>query len=171
MIIRHENGRYNTIADVALETIVPTGNDVIYVTRLNRKYNWVAGSTALADNNYVIEQLSVSALGRWLATTIEDIHNASTWIPALNNGQFATVFVEMPDVSISSVNLVAILNEYTLEQGIYTWRTVVGDGLVKIVVQNNTGHNIPAFFATIRVIEVVRGTPFNDGFSLGFEDE
>ena len=66
-LVRHEVQRYPTPAALAAETVVPTNNDEVHVESLNRRFNWLEGSSSIADNTYVIEQTSQSANGRWVA--------------------------------------------------------------------------------------------------------
>lgn len=168
MIIRHEKGRYSTAEELISETLLPTNNDVVYIQALNREFHWVAGNQLTADNIYLIEQLSVSLQGRWQATSIEGKYNGTAYVEQLAEGQLLVLDIEVEGVLISSGNIVAITNANMLTDGLLiTSKEVIADGLVRIVLRNNSATTINDFTINVAVIEVIRGE-FNVDFSSDF---
>lgn len=168
MVIRHEKGRYSTAEELINETLAPTNNDFVYVKTLNREFHWVEGNQLIADSIYLIEQLSVSLLGRWQATTVEGKYYGASYVEKLDNGHVFALNISVEGVLISSGNIVAITNANTLPNGLLiTSKEVIADGIVRIVLRNNAGITINALTINVAVIEVIRGE-FNTDFGIDF---
>lgn len=168
MVIRHEKGRYSTAEELINEILAPTNNDFVYVEALNREFHWVAGNQLIADNIYLIEQLSVSLLGRWQATTVEGKYYGTSYVEKLGDSQALVLDLSVEGVLISSGNIVAITNANTLPNGLLiTSKEVIADGIVRIVLRNNAGVTINALTINVAVIEVIRGE-FSTDFGIDF---
>ena len=152
-IVRHEKQQYATPAALVAEVVAPTINDSVYVESLRRTFDWIEGSSATADNVYVIDQTTETANGRWMASSVADVLTGTANTDALANGQISVVDVTVTGASPSKANLIAITNADTFATNVFiTSKEVVGTNTVRITVENQSGSSIAAFAVNVSVL-------------------
>lgn len=153
-VLRHEKQQYATPAALTAEVIVPTANDTIYVESLKRTFDWIEGSTATADDLYVIDQTSETANGRWIASSVANVYTGSGNTDALENGQMSVVDVTVTGASASKANLIALTNAGTFPANtLAVSKEVVAANTVRVVIENQSGGAIASFAINVTVLE------------------
>jgi hypothetical protein len=156
MITRHEEQRYATPAAIVAETIIPDANDVIFVASLKRPFRWIAGSSATADNSFVIDQTTQTSNGRWEASSIANVYTGSGTTDALDNGQTSNITVTVTGATTSNADVIKITNADVLGALGLTVisKDVTGTNTVAISVLNETGSDgIAATAVNVAVLE------------------
>lgn len=152
-ILRHEKQQYATPAALVAEVVAPTINDSVYIESLKRTFDWIEGSTATADNIYVINQTSETANGRWIASSVAEVLSGTANTDALANGQVGVLDVTVTGASPSKANLIAITNADTFAANVFiTSKEVVAADTVRITVENQSGNSIAAFAVNVSVL-------------------
>ena len=158
-VIRHESQQYATPAALAAENVVPTLNDEVHVESLNRRFNWLEGSTSTADDKYVIEQVSESANGRWVATAVEGavVYTGSATTDDIPNGSTSVVKVAMTGAGtllVASGAAIAVTNGSAIPANVFVESTLIkGDNSIEITVVNESGVTVPAFLVELKAID------------------
>ena len=153
-IIRHEKQEYGTAALVVAETLAPQANDAIYVEALTRTFDWIQGSAAVADNNYVIDQTSATASGRWIATSsAKATYTGTVNTDAMANGQTSVINATIAGVLTTDKNVVMVTNAGTFPTDVIVTSTeVTAANTVKVVVENQSGAATAAFAVNLTVL-------------------
>ena len=152
-VLRHEKQQYATPAALVAEVIAPTINDSVYIESLRRTFDWIEGSSATADNVYVIDQTSETANGRWMASSVADVLTGTANTDAMANGQISVVDVTVTGATPSKANLIAITNADTFASNVFvTSKEVVAAGTVRLTVENQSGTTIAAFAVNVSVL-------------------
>ena len=158
-VIRHESQQYATPAALAAETVTPTLNDEVHVESLNRRFNWLEGSTSTANDKYVIEQTSESANGRWVATAVEGavVYTGSATTDDIPNGSTSVVKVAMTGAGtllVASGAAIAVTNGSAIPANVFVESTIIkGDNSIEITVVNESGVTVPAFLVELKAID------------------
>jgi len=153
-VLRHEKQQYATPAALTAEVIVPTANDSVYVESLKRTFDWIEGSTATADDLYVIDQTSETANGRWIASSVANVYTGTGNTDALENGQMSVVDITVTGASASKANLIALTNANTFPANtLVVSKEVVAADTVRVVVENQSGAAVAAFAINATVLE------------------
>lgn len=153
-VIRHEKQQYATPLALTNEVLAPTNNDTVYIESLKRTFDWIEGSTATADNNYVISQTSEAANGRWIASTVASVYTGTGNTDALDNGQSSVVDITIADVTPSKANLIVVSNFATFPSNLFVVsKEVVADETIRVVVENQSGGSVASFAVNITVLE------------------
>ena len=153
-VLRHEKQQYATPAALTAEVIVPTANDSVYVESLKRTFDWIEGSTATADDLYVIDQTSETANGRWIASSVANVYTGTGNTDALENGQMSVVDITVTGASASKANLIALTNANTFPANtLVVSKEVVAADTVRVVVENQSGAAVAAFAINATVFE------------------
>jgi hypothetical protein len=153
-VLRHEKQQYATPAALTAEVIVPTANDSVYVESLKRTFDWIEGSTATADDLYVIDQTSETANGRWVASSVANVYTGTGNTDALENGQMSVVDITVTGASASKANLIALTNAGTFPANtLVISKEVVAADTVRVVVENQSGAAVAAFAINATVLE------------------
>lgn len=159
MLVRHEVQQVANAAALAALTIVPTNNDEVHVEDLNRRFNWLEGSTTTADNLYVIEQTSESANGRWAATAVEGAKvftgSASTdTIPNGNTAVFTVMLSGSGTLLANSGAALGITNGGTFPTNVFLDSIVLtADNTAQVTVVNESGLDVAAFTVAVKAID------------------
>ncbi|GHA66161.1 hypothetical protein GCM10009007_03270 [Formosimonas limnophila] len=169
-ILRHESQQYPNPAALTAETIVPTANDEVHIESLNRRFNWLEGSSTSADNLYVIEQTSESANGRWAATAVEGakVFTGSASTGAIPNGNTAVFTVSLTGsgtLLADSGAALGITNGGAFPTNVFLDSLVLtADNTVQVTVVNESGVDVPAFTVEVKAIDytgvATAGTPY-----------
>ena len=158
-LVRHEVQQVANAAALAALTIVPTNNDEVHVESLNRRFNWLEGSTSTADDKYVIEQTSESANGRWVATAVEGavVYTGSATTDDIPNGSTSVVKVAMTGAGtllVASGAAIAVTNGSAIPANVFVESTIIkGDNSIEITVVNESGVTVPAFLVELKAID------------------
>ena len=160
-LVRHEVQQYPNPAALAAETVVPTNNDEAHIESLNRRFNWLEGSQAVADNKYVIDQTSQTANGRWAATAVEGakVFTGSVSTGAIPNGNTAVVTVSLADGASSTLlansgAALGITNGGTFPTNVFLDSIVLtADNTAQITVVNESGNDVAAFNVDVKAID------------------
>lgn len=113
-ILRTEEQHYSTVADLQAETIVPALNDVVFLRDLWRAFRWKAGDTTAEDGQYVVNQVSETLNGRWVAATVSTAYTGTASSDAIPVGQVSEFTVTVTGVSLATPTLLAVTNANTL---------------------------------------------------------
>lgn len=169
-IIRHEVQQYANPAALVAELNQPTNNDEVHIESLNRRFNWLEGSSTAADDVYVIDQTSETANGRWAATAVAGakVFTGSARTGAIPNGNTAVFDVTLDD-GASSVLLadsgaaLGITNGGTFPTNVFLDSIVLtADNTVQVTVVNESGVEVPAFTVDVKAIDYT-GAAFAGG--------
>ena len=169
-IIRHEVQQYANPAALVAEVNQPTNNDEVHIESLNRRFNWLEGSSTAADDVYVIDQTSETANGRWAATAVAGakVFTGSARTGAIPNGNTAVFDVTLDD-GASSVLLadsgaaLGITNGGTFPTNVFLDSIVLtADNTVQVTVVNESGVDVPAFTVDVKAIDYT-GAAFAGG--------
>ena len=150
-LVRHEVQQYPNPAALAAETVVPTNNDEAHIESLNRRFNWLEGSQAVADNKYVIDQTSQTANGRWAATAVEGakVFTGTGNTGVIPNGNTSVFTVALADgassvLATTSGAALGITNGGAFPTNVF---------LDSITVRNESGVEVPAFNVDVKAID------------------
>ena len=158
-LVRHEVQQYPTPAALAAETVVPTNNDEVHVESLNRRFNWLEGSSSVADNQYIIEQTSESANGRWAATAVEGakVFTGTGATGAIPNGNTAVFTVTLSGTGALAANsgaALGITNGGTFPANVFLDSIVLtADNTVQLTVVNESGADVAGFNVDVKAID------------------
>lgn len=158
-LVRHEVQQVANAAALAALTIVPTNNDEVHVEDLNRRFNWLEGSTTVADNLYVIEQTSESANGRWAATAVEGAKvftgtGATGAIPNGNTAVFEVSLTGSGTLAVDSGAALGITNGGSFPENVFLDSIVLtADNTVRVTIINESGNDVAAFSVAVKAID------------------
>ena len=158
-LVRHEVQQVTNAVALAALTIVPTNNDEVHVEDLNRRFNWLEGSTTVADNLYVIEQTSESANGRWAATAVEGAKvftgtGATGNIPNGNTSVFTVTLSGTGTLAANSGAALGITNGSVFPANVFLDSIVLtADNTVQVTVVNESGNDVAAFSVAVKAID------------------
>lgn len=160
-LVRHESQQYANPAALTAETVVPTANDEVHIESLNRRFNWLEGSIAKADNKYVIDQTSETANGRWAATAVEGakVFTGSVSTGAIPNGNTAVITVSLTDGASSTLlansgAALGITNGGTFPKNVFLDSIVLtADNTAQVTVVNESGNDVAAFSVDVKAID------------------
>lgn len=158
-LVRHEVQQVTNAVALAALTIVPTNNDEVHVEDLNRRFNWLEGSTTVADNLYVIEQTSESANGRWAATAVEGAKvftgtGATGNIPNGNTSVFTVTLSGTGTLAANSGAALGITNGSVFPANVFLDSIVLtADNTVQATVVNESGNDVAAFSVAVKAID------------------
>ena len=158
-IIRHESQQYNTVALLRAETVTPTLNDEVHVEELNRRFNWLEGTSSSDDGKYVIDQVSETANGRWVATAVEGavIYTGSAATGVIPNGSTSVFEVTMTGAGtllVASGAAIAVTNGSVIPTNVFVESTIIkGNNSIEITVVNESGVTVPAFLVELKAID------------------
>ena len=169
-IIRHEVQQYANPAALVAEVNQPTNNDEVHIESLNRRFNWLEGSSTAADDVYVIDQTSETANGRWAATAVTGakVFTGSATTGAIPNGNTAVFNVTLDDGAASvlladSGAALGITNGGTFPTNVFLDSIVLtADNTVQVTVVNESGVDVPAFTVDVKAIDYT-GAAFAGG--------
>ena len=169
-IIRHEVQQYANPAALVAEVNQPTNNDEVHIESLNRRFNWLEGSSTAADDVYVIDQTSETANGRWAATAVAGakVFTGSATTGAIPNGNTAVFDVTLDDGAASvlladSGAALGITNGGTFPTNVFLDSIVLtADNTVQVTVVNESGVDVPAFTVDVKAIDYT-GAAFAGG--------
>ena len=169
-IIRHEVQQYANPAALVAEVNQPTNNDEVHIESLNRRFNWLEGSSTAADDVYVIDQTSETANGRWAATAVAGakVFTGSARTGAIPNGNTAVFNVTLDDGAVSvlladSGAALGITNGGTFPTNVFLDSIVLtADNTVQVTVVNESGVDVPAFTVDVKAIDYT-GAAFAGG--------
>ena len=169
-IIRHEVQQYANPAALVAEVNKPTNNDEVHIESLNRRFNWLEGSSTVADDVYVIDQTSETANGRWAATAVAGakVFTGSATTGAIPNGNTAVFNVTLADGAVSvlladSGAALGITNGGTFPTNVFLDSIVLtADNTVQVTVVNESGVDVPAFTVDVKAIDYT-GAAFAGG--------
>ena len=169
-IIRHEVQQYANPAALVAEVNKPTNNDEVHIESLNRRFNWLEGSSTVADDVYVIDQTSETANGRWAATAVAGakVFTGSATTGAIPNGNTAVFNVTLADGAVSvlladSGAALGITNGGTFPTNVFLDSIVLTtDNTVQVTVVNESGVDVPAFTVDVKAIDYT-GAAFAGG--------
>ena len=168
--IRHEVQQYANPAALVAEVNKPTNNDEVHIESLNRRFNWLEGSSTVADDVYVIDQTSETANGRWAATAVTGakVFTGSATTGAIPNGNTAVFNVTLDDGAASvlladSGAALGITNGGTFPTNVFLDSIVLtADNTVQVTVVNESGVDVPAFTVDVKAIDYT-GAAFAGG--------
>ena len=158
-IIRHESQQYDTVALLRAETVAPTLNDEVHVEELNRRFNWLEGTSSSDDGKYVIDQVSETANGRWVATAVEGavIYTGSAATGVIPNGSTSVFEVTMTGAGtllVASGAAIAVTNGSVIPTNVFVESTIIkGNNSIEITVVNESGVTVPAFLVELKAID------------------
>ena len=160
-LVRHESQQYANPAALTAETVTPTANDEVHVESLNRRFNWLEGSSATADDKYVIDQTNQTANGRWAATAVEGakVFTGSVSTGAIPNGNTAVVTVALTDGASSTLlatsgAALGITNGGTFPTNVFLDSIVLtADNTAQVTVVNESGNDVAAFNVDVKAID------------------
>lgn len=160
-LVRHESQQYATPAALTAETVTPTANDEVHVESLNRRFNWLEGSIAKADDKYVIDQTSETANGRWAATAVEGakVFTGSVSTGAIPNGNTAVVTVALTDGASSTLlatsgAALGVSNGGAFPTNVFLDSIVLtADNTAQVTVVNESGNDVAAFSVDVKAID------------------
>ena len=171
-LVRHEVQQYPNPAALTAETVVPTNNDEAHIESLNRRFNWLEGSQAVADNKYVIDQTSQTANGRWAATAVEGakVFTGTGNTGVIPNGNTSVFTVALADgassvLATTSGAALGITNGGAFPTNVFLDSIVLtADNTAQLTVRNESGVEVPAFNVDVKAIDytgvAVAGTPY-----------
>ena len=177
-IIRHEAQQYANPAALVAEVNQPTNNDEVHIESLNRRFNWLEGSSTAADDVYVIDQTSETANGRWAATAVvgAKVFTGSATTGAIPNGNTAVFNVTLADGAASvlladSGAALGITNGGTFPTNVFLDSIVLtADNTVQVTVVNESGVDVPAFTVDVKAIDYT-GAAFAGGGAVAKKTE
>ena len=160
-LVRHESQQYANPAALTAETVTPTANDEVHIESLNRRFNWLEGSSATADDKYVIDQTNQTANGRWAATAVEGakVFTGSVSTGAIPNGNTAVVTVALTDGASSTLlatsgAALGITNGGTFPTNVFLDSIVLtADNTAQVAVVNESGNDVAAFNVDVKAID------------------
>ena len=160
-LVRHEVQQYPNPAALAAETVVPTNNDETHIESLNRRFNWLEGSQAVADNKYVIDQTSQTANGRWAATAVEGakVFTGTGNTGVIPNGNTSVFTVALADgassvLATTSGAALGITNGGAFPTNVFLDSIVLtADNTAQLTVRNESGVAVPAFNVDVKAID------------------
>lgn len=153
-ILRHEKQQYLTPAALVAETVVPTKNDSVYIESLQKTFDWIEGSTATADNVYVIDQTSETANGRWVASHVANVYTGTGTTDAMANGQIDVLDITVTGATPAKANLIAVTNADTFVANVFvTSKEVIAANTVRVTLENQSGDPVAAFAVNVTVLE------------------
>ena len=160
-LVRHEVQQYPNPAALAAETVVPTNNDEAHIESLNRRFNWLEGSQAVADNKYVIDQTSQTANGRWAATAVEGakVFTGTGNTGVIPNGNTSVFTVALADgassvLATTSGAALGITNGGAFPTNVFLDSIVLtADNTAQITVVNESGNDVAAFNVDVKAID------------------
>ena len=160
-LVRHEVQQYLNPAALAAETVVPTNNDEAHIESLNRRFNWLEGSQAVADNKYVIDQTSQTANGRWAATAVEGakVFTGTGNTGVIPNGNTSVFTVALADgassvLATTSGAALGITNGGAFPTNVFLDSIVLtADNTAQLTVRNESGVEVPAFNVDVKAID------------------
>jgi len=158
-LLRHESQQYNTVALLQAETMPPTPNDEVHIEALNRRFNWLEGSTAVEDGLYVIDQVSETANGRWVATAVEGakVYTGSAMTGNIGNGQSSVIYVTVTGpatLTAASGAAVGVINGVTFPKDVFVEAiTITNDNTVQVEVVNQSGIAVTSFSVELKAID------------------
>ena len=169
-IIRHEVQQYANPAALVAEVNKPTNNDEVHIESLNRRFNWLEGSSTVADDVYVIDQTSETANGRWAATAVAGakVFTGSASTGAIPNGNTAVFDVTLNDGAASvlladSGAALGITNGGSFPTNVFLDSIVLTtNNTVQVTVVNESGVDVPAFTVDVKAIDYT-GAAFAGG--------
>lgn len=159
-LVRHESQQYANPAALKAETVTPTANDEVHIESLNRRFNWLEGSTATSDDKYVIDQANQTANGRWAATAVEgaNVFTGSVSTGAIPNGNTAVITVSLADGASSTLlansgAALGITNGGKFPKNVFLDSIVLtADNTAQITVVNESGNDVAAFDVDVKAI-------------------
>ena len=177
-IIRHEAQQYANPAALVAEVNQPTNNDEVHIESLNRRFNWLEGSSTAADDVYVIDQTSETANGRWAATAVAGakVFTGSATTGAIPNGNTAVFDVTLDDGAASvlladSGAALGITSGGTFPTNVFLDSIVLtADNTVQVTVVNESGVDVPAFTVDVKAIDYT-GAAFAGGGAVAKKTE
>lgn len=158
-LVRHEVQQVANAAALAALTIVPTNNDEVHVEGLNRRFNWLEGSSSVADNQYIIKQTSESANGRWAATAVEAAKvftgsGASGAIPNGNTSVFTVALTGSGTLLANSGAALGITNGGSFPTNVFLDSIVlVADNTAQLTIVNESGNDVSSFNVDVKSID------------------
>ena len=158
-IIRHEVQQYANPAALVAEVNQPTNNDEVHIESLNRRFNWLEGSSATADNTYIIEQTNQTAVGRWAATAVEGakVFTGSGSTGAIPNGNTAVFTVTLSGTGTLAANsgaALGITNGSAFPANVFLDSIVMtADNTAQVTVVNESGNDVAAFTVDVKAID------------------
>ena len=153
-ILRHEKQQYATPAALTAETIAPTNNDSTYVESLRRTFDWIEGSSLVADDLYVINQTSEAANGRWVTASAANVYTGTATTDDMSNGQISVIDVTVTNADPAKANVVAVTNADTFEDNVFvTSKEVVAVDTVRVTIENQSGLDVTGFAVNLTVLE------------------
>ena len=160
-LVRHEVQQYPNPAALAAETVVPTNNDEAHIESLNRRFNWLEGSQAVADNKYVIDQTSQTANGRWAATAVggAKVFTGTGNTGVIPNGNTSVFTVALADgassvLATTSGAALGITNGGAFPTNVFLDSIVLtADNTAQLTVRNESGVGVPAFNVDVKAID------------------
>ena len=160
-LVRHEVQQYPNPAALTAETVVPTNNDEAHIESLNRRFNWLEGSQAVADNKYVIDQTSQTANGRWAATAVEGakVFTGTGNTGVIPNGNTSVFTVALADgassvLATTSGAALGITNGGAFPTNVFLDSIVLtADNAAQLTVRNESGVEVPAFNVDVKAID------------------
>ena len=160
-LVRHESQQYANPAALTAETVTPTANDEVHIESLNRRFNWLEGSTSTSDDKYVIAQANQTANGRWAATAVEGakVFTGSVSTGAIPNGNTAVITVSLADGASSTLlaksgAALGITNGGTFPKNVFLDSIVLtADNTAQINVVNESGNDVAAFNVDVKAID------------------
>ena len=160
-LVRHEVQQYPNPAALTAETVVPTNNDETHIESLNRRFNWLEGSQAVADNKYVIDQTSQTANGRWAATAVEGakVFTGTGNTGVIPNGNTSVFTVALADgassvLATTSGAALGITNGGAFPTNVFLDSIVLtADNTAQLTVRNESGVAVPAFNVDVKAID------------------
>ena len=160
-LVRHEVQQYPNPAALAAETVVPTNNDEAHIESLNRRFNWLEGSQAVADNKYVIDQTSQTANGRWAATAVEGakVFTGTGNTGVIPNGNTSVFTVALADgassvLATTSGAALGITNGGAFPTNVFLDSIVLtADNTAQVTVRNESGLDVASFTVAVKAID------------------
>ena len=173
-LVRHEVQQYLTPAALTAETLVPTNNDEVHIESLNRRFNWLEGSSAVADNTYVIDQTTQTAVGRWAATAVDGAKvftgsGATGAIPNGNTAVFTVTLTGSGTLTPTAAAALGITNGGTFPTNVFLDSIVMtADNTAQVTVVNESGAEVASFSVDVKAIDytgvaaagTAAGTPY-----------
>ena len=158
-IIRHEVQEYPNVAALQAETIAPTNNDEVHIEALNRRFNWLQGASTAEDGAYVIDQVTQTTAGRWVATAVEaaKVYTGSASTGAIGNGQSAIFNVTLTGsgtLLATSGAAVGVTNGGTFPLNVLVRSIVLtSDNTASVEIANESGADVAAFTVTLKATD------------------
>lgn len=158
-IIRHEVQEYPTVAALQAETIAPTNNDEVHIEALNRRFNWLQGASTAEDGAYVINQVTQTTAGRWVATAVEaaKVYTGSVSTGAIGNGQsaiFDVILTGSGTLLATSGAAVGVTNGGTFPLNVLVRSIVLtSDNTASVEIANESGADVAAFTVTLKATD------------------